>query len=122
MIIIKIGKLFTGSSLSHANTNTKTEYKKRYIFIIVEKRMSDRDDDIKAVPLTSLFPGEKAKIVALGHGRGRQRHFRTMGLMEGKIVEIIAVQPARGPVVLNVEGTQIAIGMGMARHILIQKL
>lgn len=84
--------------------------------------MSDRDDDIKAVPLSSLFPGEKAKIVALGHGRGRQRHFRTMGLMEGKIVEIVAVQPARGPVVLNVEGTQIAIGMGMARNILIRKL
>jgi ferrous iron transport protein A len=86
----------------------------------VAKRMGNMDE--KAVPLTSLFPGEKAKIVALGHGRGRQRHFRTMGLMEGKIVEIIAVQPARGPVVLNVEGTQIAIGMGMARHILIQKL
>ena len=59
--------------------------------------------DRKAVPLTTLFPGERAKIVALGQGIGRQRHFRTMGLMEGKIVEIIAIQPARGPVVLNVE-------------------
>lgn len=82
--------------------------------------MSNMDE--KAVPLTSLFPGEKAKIVALRHGMGRQHHFRTMGLMEGKIVEIIALQPARGPVVLNVEGTQIAIGKGMARHIMIRKL
>ncbi|MBA7530891.1 hypothetical protein ES705_23102 [subsurface metagenome] len=84
--------------------------------------MSDMNSDGKVVPLTSLFPGERAKIVALGHGIGRQRHFRTMGLMEGKIVEIIAIQPARGPVVLNVEGTQIAIGRGMARHISIQKI
>ncbi|MGB2841067.1 MAG: FeoA family protein [Halobacteriota archaeon] len=84
--------------------------------------MSDMNSDGKAVPLTSLFPGERAKIVALGHGIGRQRHFRTMGLKEGKIVEIIAIQPARGPVVLNVEGTQIAIGRGMARHISIQKI
>ena len=46
----------------------------------VEKRMNDMDE--KAVPLSSLFPGEKARIVALGHGRGWQRYFRTIGLME----------------------------------------
>jgi len=45
-----------------------------------------------------------------------------MGLMEGKIVKVIAAQPARGPFVIDVEGTQIAIGRGMARHILIQKI
>jgi ferrous iron transport protein A len=78
--------------------------------------------DKKVVPLTPLFLGERAKIVALGHGMGGQRHFRTMGLMEGKTVEIIAIQPARGPVVLNVEGTQIAIGRGMANHILVKKI
>ncbi len=89
---------------------------------MVENQLSDMNPDRKAVSLATLFPGERAKIVALGHGIGRQRHFRTMGLMEGKIVEIIATQPARGPVVINVEGTQIAIGWGMARHILIQKI
>ena len=80
------------------------------------------DTDIKAVPLTTLFPAERAKIISLGHGTGRQRHLRTMGLMEGKIVKIIAAQPARGPFVIDIEGTQIAIGRGMARHILIQKI
>ena len=82
--------------------------------------MSGRD--VKVAPLTTLLPGEKARIVALGHGKGRQRHFRTMGLMEGKMVEMIAMQPARGPLVINVEGTQIAIGLGMARRILIEKI
>lgn len=80
------------------------------------------DTDIKAVPLTTLFPAERAKIISLGHGIRRQRHLRTMGLMEGKIVKIIAAQPARGPFVIDIEGTQIAIGRGMARHILIQKI
>ena len=86
------------------------------------KRSSGLDQDGRRVPLTTLLPGERAEIVALGHGRGRQHHFRTMGLMEGKIVKLIAAQPARGPFVIDVEGTQIAIGRGMARHILIQKL
>ncbi|HUV79806.1 MAG TPA: FeoA family protein [Candidatus Bathyarchaeia archaeon] len=84
--------------------------------------MSDTSPDGRGVPLTTLLPGEEAKIVALGHGKGRQHHFRTMGLMEGKIVKVIAAQPARGPFVIEVEGTQIAIGRGMAQHILIQKL
>ncbi len=84
--------------------------------------MSNMNSDERGVPLTTLLPGEEAKIVALGPGAGRQRHFRTMGLMEGKIVKVIAAQPARGPFVIDVEGTQIAIGRGMARHILIQKI
>lgn len=84
--------------------------------------MRDTNPDEGGVPLTTLLPGERAKIVALGVGSGRQRHFRTMGLKEGKIVEIIATQPARGPLVIDVEGTLIAIGRGMARQILIQKI
>jgi ferrous iron transport protein A len=89
---------------------------------MVEKRVGDTNTDRGPVPLTMLVPGERAKIVALGAGSGKQRHFRTMGLMEGKIVKIIATQPARGPLVIDVEGTQIAIGRGMARQILIQKI
>lgn len=84
--------------------------------------MSDTNPDGGGVPLTTLLPGERAKIIALEHGMGRQHHFRTMGLMEGKIVKVIATQPARGPVVIDVEGTQIAIGRGMARRILIEKI
>ena len=74
------------------------------------------------VPLTTLLPGERAEIVALTHGSRRQHHFRILGLKEGKIIKLIAAQPAQGPLVIEVEGTQVAIGRGMARHILIKKL
>jgi ferrous iron transport protein A len=84
--------------------------------------MSDRNPNEEGVSLTTLLPGERGKIVALQHGKGRQHHFRTMGLMEGKIIKVIATQPGRGPFVIDVEGTQIAFGRGMARHILITKL
>jgi ferrous iron transport protein A len=74
------------------------------------------------VPLSSLLPGEQGRIIAVGMGIGRQHHFRRMGLREGKIVTVIATQPARGPFVLDIEGAQIAIGRGMAMHILVEKL
>lgn len=89
---------------------------------MVENQLRNTDQEVGGVPLTTLLPGERARIVALGPGKGRQHHFRTMGLMEGKIVKVIATQPARGPFVIDVEGTQIAVGRGMARHILIKKL
>ena len=73
------------------------------------------------VPLTMLAPGEEATIVALGQGAGRQHHFRRIGLREGKLVKLIATQPGRGPIVLDVEGTQLAIGRGMAQQIMVQK-
>lgn len=89
---------------------------------MAEKQLRNADLGGGGVPLTSLLPGERARIVALGHGKGRQHHFRTMGLMEGKIVRVIATQPARGPFVIDVEGTQIAIGRGMAHHIVVERL
>lgn len=106
----------------HAKTQNKTLNEERDYDVPVEEQMSDTNRDIKVVPLTALLPGERARIVALEHGGGRRHRFRTMGMMEGKIVEIVATQPARGPVVINVEGTQIAIGRGMARRILIEKI
>jgi ferrous iron transport protein A len=80
------------------------------------------ESGVGGVPLSSLLPGEQGRIIAVGMGMGGQHHFRRMGLREGKIVTVIATQPARGPFVLDVEGAQIAIGRGMAMHILVEKL
>ncbi|HDS45746.1 MAG TPA: ferrous iron transport protein A [Methanomicrobia archaeon] len=75
-----------------------------------------------SVLLSSLLPGEQGRIIAVGMGMGRQHHLRRMGLREGKIVTVIATQPAHGPFVLEIDGAQIAIGRGMALHILVEKV
>ena len=41
--------------------------------------MPDKGD---LIPLTTLLPGERGRVAVLGHGRGRQLRFRTMGLIE----------------------------------------
>jgi FeoA domain. len=56
--------------------------------------MSDKGD---LVPLTTLIPGERGRVAVLGHGRGRQLRFRTMGLIEGRMIRVVATQPMRGP-------------------------
>ena len=81
--------------------------------------MPDKGD---LVPLTTLLPGEMGRVTVLGHGRGRQLRFRTMGLIEGRMIRVVATQPMRGPIVVDAGGTQVAIGRRMATQILVERM
>ncbi|MBW2739607.1 MAG: ferrous iron transport protein A, partial [Deltaproteobacteria bacterium] len=43
--------------------------------------------------LTNLQPKQKARILRLEGGFGFQKNVRSRGILEGKIVEVIARQP-----------------------------
>jgi ferrous iron transport protein A len=70
--------------------------------------------------LANLRTGQKGVITRIIGGYGRQRHLRTIGIREGKLVNILTKQPARGPVVIEIDGNQIAIDRGMAMSILVE--
>jgi ferrous iron transport protein A len=72
------------------------------------------------IPLTNLRTGQKGVITQITGGYGRQRHLRTIGIREKKSVKILTKQPARGPVVIEIDGNQIAIGRGMAMSVLVE--
>ena len=64
--------------------------------------------------LTQLRSGEKAKIVAIGGGRGLRQKLFLRGLLEGKVVRVISNY---GPMTIEVDRNIIAIGRGMAQKI-----
>ena len=66
--------------------------------------------------LTQLRIGEKARIVAIGGGRGLKQKLFLRGLIEGKLVRVVSNY---GPVTVEVNGNIIAIGRGMARKIIV---
>lgn len=70
--------------------------------------------------LTDLKLGEEATIVAVHGGRGMQARLRNMGLVEGQVIRKLSALAWRGPVVVMAKRTQIAIGHGMARRILVR--
>jgi len=43
-----------------------------------------------------------------------------MGIMPGKKVRLVSVQPMRGPVTIETNGRQISLGRGMAARILVE--
>lgn len=90
-------------------------------------------------PLGLLSKGEKAEIVeiktqkrkALRVGRGAHNaqltthdaicHAEDMGLRVGKTVEVLNNE-GRGPLLLKVDESRIAIGRGMAMKIMVRRL
>ena len=70
--------------------------------------------------LTDLDSGEQGIIAALEGGWGIQERLRSMGLAEGQKIVKLSALALGGPIVISVNRTQIAIGRGMARKILVR--
>lgn len=63
-----------------------------------------------------------AKITSVGGGYGLQRKLQTLGIRKGQEVKISSRQPFRGPLTIKVCGSQITLGRGIARRILVEEL
>lgn len=72
------------------------------------------------IPLTRLRTGQKAKILRLEGGPGFQRNVRSRGIREGKILEVVTRHPIGGPIVIEIDGRETAIGRGMAKRIIVE--
>ncbi|MCK5458584.1 MAG: ferrous iron transport protein A [Thermoplasmatales archaeon] len=74
------------------------------------------------ISLIDLPANKMAKITSVGGGVGLQRKLRTLGVREGQEVKISSRQPFRGPLTIKVCGSQITLGRGIARRILVEEL
>ncbi len=74
------------------------------------------------ISLVNLGEGEKGRIESIQGGFGFVRNLRARGIREGKIVEIVAKHPLRGPIVISIDGRETTIGRGMAEKILVEKI
>lgn len=73
-----------------------------------------------SISLLDLKDNKKAKIVGVQGGLGLQRKLRVMGIREGQEIKIVTKQPFRGPLTVNVCGSQMTLGRGMAQKILVE--
>ncbi len=74
------------------------------------------------VSLASLPPGGEGRLVAIHGGRGQALRLRRLGLRPGALVRIVAAGGWGGPVLVEVDGCRVAVGRGLARHILVEPL
>ena len=72
------------------------------------------------VSLAQMRPGQKGKIVEINGGYGLARKLDALGIRTGKEIKKISEQLMRGPVLLQQNNTQAAIGFGMASKVLVE--
>lgn len=74
------------------------------------------------IRLIELKEGEQGKVVALEGGGGFLEKLDAMGIRIGTVIQKQSAQFMRGPVCFKVGQTCLAIGYGMARKIILEKV
>ncbi len=64
--------------------------------------------------------GERGRVIEIAGGYGLTRRLEAMGIRPGKKITKVSSMLMRGPVTIQVDGAQLAIGFGMARRILVE--
>lgn len=66
-----------------------------------------------------VLPGELVQVVAVRAGWGLRKRLADLGLTPGVLVRVVTSQ-GPGPVVLDLRGSRLALGHGMAHRILVK--
>ncbi len=75
---------------------------------------------VDLVPLSRMEAGQNGVIREILGGMGMLRRLQVMGVRIGKKITKISGMFMRGPVTVQVAGTQIGIGHGMASKIMVE--
>ena len=73
-----------------------------------------------AIDLTRMRQGERGKIVDIQGGWGLLRKMEILGIKQGTEIVKVSSQLMRGPITIRVGNTQVAIGFGMARRVIVE--
>jgi ferrous iron transport protein A len=67
-----------------------------------------------------MQPGHSGTVVQIQDGHGLVDRLNALGIMPGKRMTKISSMVARGPVTIEVDRAQVAIGFGMANRIIVE--
>lgn len=75
----------------------------------------------ETIPLTMASPGKLFSVTAITAGWRLQRRLADMGLTTGIRITVMNGQNA-GPILLDVRGSRLGLGYGMAQKILVKEV
>ena len=64
--------------------------------------------------------GQSGIVVQIQGGRGLVNRLNSLGIRQGKRITKVSSMLMRGPVTIEVDRAQVAIGFGMARRIIVE--
>ena len=76
--------------------------------------------DGKQVTLNQMLAGQSGKVFEVQGGPGFIRRLSAMGIRPGQRITKVSSMFMRGPVTIQAGNSQVAIGYGMARRIIVE--
>ena len=73
------------------------------------------------MPLSMASPGTLLRVIGMRAGWGLQRRLADMGLTPGVQIRIINSQMP-GPVILDLRGSRLVLGHGVAQRIMVREI
>ncbi|HUX48361.1 MAG TPA: FeoA family protein [Dehalococcoidia bacterium] len=70
--------------------------------------------------LAEMRTGQTGTLVGIMGGHGLIRRLDALGIRPGRKVTKLSSTLFRGPIILRVNSTQVAVGFGMARKIIVE--
>ncbi|HUV15835.1 MAG TPA: FeoA family protein [Pelolinea sp.] len=74
------------------------------------------------ISLLQIENGNWVRVVDFRGGRGMESRLTQLGFLPGNKIRIIRSAPFHGPLLIDVDGREIVLGRGIARHILVEHL
>ena len=74
----------------------------------------------KQITLAQMQGGQRGTVVQIQGGHGLLNRLNSLGIRSGKRITKISSMIMRGPVTIQVDRAQVAIGFGMARRIIVE--
>ena len=72
----------------------------------------------QGMPLAMVRPGELVTVIGVRAGWGLQRRLADMGLTPGVQIRVINSQMS-GPVLIDLRGSRVALGRGVAQKVMV---
>ena len=74
----------------------------------------------KVVTLAQMHAGQSGIVVGFRGGFGLVDRLNALGIMPGKRITKISAMIGRGPITIEVDRVQLAVGFGMANRIMLE--
>lgn len=66
--------------------------------------------------------GQRVKVIGIEGGVGLRTRLNNLGIYPGVILKKLTKSGTRGPIVVKVGGSQVALGYGMASKIIVETI
>jgi ferrous iron transport protein A len=72
--------------------------------------------------LDQVYENRKAKVIDIKGGQGIRQRLSQMGIHPGDEITMLRYGALRGPILIEIHGSQVALGRGIASRVMVEEI